>query len=236
MLLQVSELDAGYGQKRVIHGASLNVGEREIVAVLGHNGAGKSTLLNAIFGVIRPTRGRVVFSGLDMTGCKPSANVPAGMGYAPQGAEVFKTLSVTDNLMLGGFAIDDQARVAESVERIQQLFPALHERRHNRAGALSGGERQMLSLGMLLVAAPRLVFLDEPSGGLSPLFVDKVYDSIKAIRDTMGASVLLVEQDLNHALEVADRVYVLANGRITYESATAATGGVDELGKKLLGF
>lgn len=236
MLLQVTELDAGYGQKRVIHGASLHVGEREIVAVLGHNGAGKSTLLNAIFGVIRPTQGRVVFDGQDRTGQKPSANVPAGMGYAPQGAEVFKTLSITDNLMLAGFAIEDQRRVAESVSRIQQLFPALHERRNNRAGALSGGERQMLSLGMLLVSSPRLVMLDEPSGGLSPLFVDKVYDSIKGIRDNMGASVLLVEQDLNHALDVADRVYVLANGRITYESRTEATGGVEELGKKLLGF
>jgi branched-chain amino acid transport system ATP-binding protein len=144
MLLQVANLTAGYGRKRVIHDVSLDVAEGEIVAVLGHNGAGKSTLLNAIFGTVRPATGRVLFRGKDVTGHKPSNNLREGIGYAPQGAEVFKTLSVSDNLMLGGFSIPDQNKMAENVKRVQELFPVLHARRNVRAGALSGGERQML--------------------------------------------------------------------------------------------
>jgi len=236
MLLQVAELEAGYGRKRVIHDVTLEVGEGEIVAVLGHNGAAKSTLLNAIFGIVAPTRGRVMFRGRDITGQKPSNNLREGIGYAPQGAEVFKTLSVTDNLMLGGFCLKDQKQVAESVQRVQALFPALHARRQVRAGALSGGERRMLSLGMLLVASPSLVMLDEPSGGLSPLMVESMYAAIREVAAKLNASVLLIEQDTKHALSVASKVYVLANGRVTFKGVPGELEDGAALSQLLLGY
>jgi len=236
MLLEVSDLEAGYGGKRVINGVSLGVGEREVVALLGHNGAGKTTLLNAVFGVIRPTKGTIRFGGKDITGQKPSANVRDGIGYSPQGAEVFRTLTVMDNLLLGGFAVADQAAVVRSIDRIQELFPPLYERRNFRAGALSGGERQMLSLGALLVSSPRLVILDEPSGGLSPIMVGKMYDAIRDVAEKLDASVLLVEQDADHALEIAQRAYVLGNGRITFEGTARELAASPDLGRLLMGF
>ena len=236
MLLEVSELEAGYGEKRVISGVSLVVGEREVVALLGHNGAGKTTLLNAIFGVIRPSKGTIRFGDKNITGQKPSDNVRDGIGYSPQGAEVFRTLTVMDNLLLGGFAVADQTKVAQSIIRIQELFPPLYERRNFRAGALSGGERQMLSLGALLVSSPRLVILDEPSGGLSPLMVGKMYDAIRDVAEKLDASVLLVEQDANHALEIAQRAYVLANGRVTFDGTARELAGSPDLGRLLVGF
>ena len=202
MLLQVSGLHAGYGAKEVIHGVDIEVGEREIVAVLGHNGAGKSTLMSAIAGVISPTGGSVVFDGKDVTGASPSEKVVAGLGYGPQGGESFRSLSVTDNLVLGGYALTNQADIPERIKRVHELFPPLWERRNSRAGSLSGGERQMLSLGALLVAGPKLVILDEPSGGLSPLMVDRMYDAIRDVAAKLGASVLLVEQEAHHALEI----------------------------------
>ena len=236
MLLQVTDLQAGYGKKQVIHGISLEVGEGEIVAVLGHNGAGKSALMNAIFGVIRPTGGRVLFQGKDITGQRPSDNVREGLGYSPQGAEVFRTMTVTDNLMLGGFPVKDQRLVMERISRVQELFPALYERRGTRAGSLSGGERQMLVLGAVLVSSPKLVILDEPSGGLSPIMVDTMYEAIRDVAATLHASVLLVEQESSHALEIADRAYVLANGRLIYEGgAKDLARSEEDLGRLLLG-
>lgn len=236
MLLSVTDLVAGYGAKSVIQGVSLEVGEREVVGIIGHNGAGKSTLLNAIFGVLRPIAGRVSFAGADITGRKPSLNVSAGIGYAPQGAEVFKSLSVAENLMLGGFAINDRQRVADGVERVEALFPILRERRHQRAGALSGGERQMLAMGMLLVAQPKLVILDEPSGGLSPLMVYRMYAAIREIATKLGASVLLVEQDLGNLLNVADRVYALANGRRTFAGSPDELRSNEAMSRVMLGY
>ena len=236
MLLQVTDLQAGYGKKQVIHGVSLEVREREIVAVLGHNGAGKSSLMNAIFGVIRPTGGRVLFQGKDITGQQPSANVQEGLGYSPQGAEVFRSMTVTENLMLGGFPVKDQRLVMDRISRVLELFPALHERRSIRAGSLSGGERQMLALGALLVSSPKLVILDEPSGGLSPIIVDKMYEAIRDVAAKLNASVLLVEQESSHALEIADRAYVLANGRLIYQGgAKDLARSEEDLGRLLLG-
>ena len=236
MLLQVTDLQAGYGKKQVIHGVSLEVREREIVAVLGHNGAGKSTLMNAIFGVIRPTGGRVLFQGKDITGQQPSANVQEGLGYSPQGAEVFRSMTVTENLMLGGFPVKDQRLVMDRISRVLELFPALHERRSIRAGSLSGGERQMLALGAVLVSSPNMVILDEPSGGLSPIVVDTMYEAIRDVATRLNASVLLVEQESSHALEIADRAYVLANGRLIYQGgAKDLARSEEDLGRLLLG-
>jgi branched-chain amino acid transport system ATP-binding protein len=220
MLLEVTDLQAGYGAKRVLHDVSVSVGEREIVAVLGHNGAGKSTLMHAIFGLLPATHGRIVFDGRDLTRSKPDAKLRAGLGYSPQGAPIFNTLSVEDNLLMGGYAaVTDAAELASLVAKVEKIFPRLKERRHLRAGSLSGGERQMLALGMVFVASPRLVILDEPSGGLSPVMVDNTYDAISAIARDLRASVLLVEQDIDQALRIATRVYVLSNGRIRFEGS-----------------
>ena len=236
MLLEVSGLCAGYGSKQVIHGVDLHVGEREVVTVLGHNGAGKSSLMSAIFGVIPITTGRVAFNGQDVTALSPSEKVVAGMGYSPQGGESFRTLTVMDNLALGGFPLKDQSQIPERIRAVQDLFPALRERRNSRAGSLSGGERQMLALGALLVASPRLVILDEPSGGLSPQMVDKMYEAIRNVAENLGASVLLVEQEVSHALEISDRAYVLGNGRVTFEGAAQELAKSERLGDLLLGF
>jgi len=236
MLLQVSDLAAGYGRKQVVRDVNLTVGDREVVALLGHNGAGKSTLMNAIFGIIPPTKGRVVFRGAEITGRKPSDNIADGLGYAPQGAEVFKSLTVLENLMLGGYSLKDQELIAPSIERLQEMFPALYARRHLRAGSLSGGERQMLALSMLLVASPRLVILDEPSGGLAPIVVETLYTAIADIAAKLNASVLLVEQDANHALHIANRVYVMANGQMKFEGQARDIKSVDVLSELLLGY
>ena len=236
MLLRVNSIEAGYGRKHVIHGVSLDVGEREVVALLGHNGAGKSTLMSAICGMVRPAMGKVVFDGADITGRNPAENIAKGLGYGLQGAEVFKSLTVTENLVVGGYALKDQKRIATSVDRMFELFPSLHARRHARAGSLSGGERQMLALGMLLVAAPRLIILDEPSGGLAPIVVDAVYNAIADIPAKLNASVLLVEQDANHALRIANRVYVLANGKIKFEGLARDIANAAALGDLLMGY
>ncbi len=236
MLLQVNNLQAGYGAKKVIHGVDLTVGEREIVAVLGHNGAGKSTLMSAIFGVLPIVSGTISFAGADITHSAPSAKVIAGLGYSPQGGESFRSLSVIDNLTLGGFALKDQSQIPGRIKQVQELFPALYERRHSRAGSLSGGERQMLSLGALLIAAPRLIILDEPSGGLSPIMVDKMYEAIGNVAKTLNASVLVVEQEAHHALEIADRAYVLGNGRVTFDGPAKELAASDRLSNLLLGF
>jgi branched-chain amino acid transport system ATP-binding protein len=236
MLLEVDRIDAGYGDTIVLRDVSLRVGDREIVTVLGHNGAGKSTLMNAIYGFIVPIKGKIFFEGVDNTRNKPSSNLARGIGYSPQGAPIFPSLTVTDNLMIAGFPAADQKAVAESVRRVQELFPALHERRNTRAGSLSGGERQMLALGMLFVTAPRLIILDEPSGGLSPAMVDRMYANIESIADKLDASVLLVEQNVNQGLKIADRVCVLANGRVRYDGSPGELNDAETLRKLLLGF
>lgn len=235
MLLEVKALEGGYGTKQVLHGIDLTVGDGEIVAVLGHNAAGKSTMMKAIYGLLPDIRGSIRFLGQDIVRRRPSENVRAGMGYAPQGAEVFKSLSVWENLLLGGFAIADQRKVERAVKQVLEVFPSLAARASVRAGSLSGGERQMLALGRVLVTAPDLVMLDEPSGGLAPSVVDDVYGAIRRIVDEFGTSVLLVEQDAAYALEAADRVYVLANGRVTFQGA-AVSVSADELYRLIAGF
>lgn len=235
MLLEVEQVTSGYGLKTILQDVSINVGEREVVAVLGHNGAGKSTLLNTIFGVLPARSGRLRFGRADITAAKPSSRLGLGMGYSPQGAPVFPTLSVRENLSMGGGATptDD---VEKRIEKVEMLFPRLRERSDFRAGSLSGGERQMLALGMLLVAAPRLVLLDEPSGGLSPAMVDHTYSAINEIASELTASVLLIEQNVDQALRIATRVYVLSNGRIRFEGTPDELSNADTRSRLLIGY
>ena len=222
MPLRVRDLTVGYGAKQVVHEASLDIGEREIVVLIGHNGAGKSTLLDGIFGVLSPIGGTVLWNERPVARRSPSTNLRAGIGYAPQGGQVYRTLSVAENLALGAFALSDRRAVARNIERVYQLFPVLRERRQGRAGSLSGGERQMLSVGAVLAASPRLALLDEPSGGIAPILVEKMFQTLRGIVDEFGTSILLVEQNLEQAFAIADRVYVMAAGRIVLEGTPAA--------------
>lgn len=234
-MLDISDLCAAYGRKRVLHGVDLRVGKHEVVALLGHNGAGKSTLLDAIFGFVNIERGRIVFDGQDVSTEPAHDRIRRGIGYVGQGAPVFARLTVHDNLLMGGYGISERNEVADRVERVEQLFPALAERRHSRAGSLSGGERQMLALGMQFIASPSMLVLDEPSGGMSPFMVDRMYAAIDAIIRDLHSSLLLVEQDADRALDFADRAYVLANGRMKYEGSADSVRDPAERARILIG-
>jgi branched-chain amino acid transport system ATP-binding protein len=235
MPLSVDNVEIGYGKKIVVRGVSLAVGDREIVALIGHNGAGKSSLLNGIFGVARVRAGTVTWNGRSIAGAAPSANVRAGLAYAPQGAQIYRTLTVAENLILGAYVVKDRAEASRNIAKAYELFPILYERRNLQAASLSGGERQMLAIGAVMAVGPKLVMLDEPSGGLAPLVVDKVFDTIRRLVDEFGVSVLLVEQNLSEAFRIADRAYVLTQGRIAAEGTPAALEQDESLGDRFMG-
>ncbi|HEY8287883.1 MAG TPA: ABC transporter ATP-binding protein [Acetobacteraceae bacterium] len=221
-LLAVSGLTSGYGKKTVVTGIDLELHVGEIMTVLGHNGAGKTTLLRAIFGLIQTRAGRVTFDGRDITGRSPSANITDGLALVPQGHGIFRTLNVRQNLELGGFAITDRNAIAERMESVFTLFPVLRERQAQIGGTLSGGQQQMLAIGMALMSGPRLLILDEPSIGLAPLLVERVMASIREINHNYGTTILLVEQNLKHALKIAGRAVVLNRGAKVYDGEPAA--------------
>ena len=216
-LLEVSGLSAGYGKIVVLRGIDLTVGAGEAVALLGPNGAGKTTLLRAISGLL-PRTGRVHFAGKDMAGAGPRETVGAGLVHVVEGHRVFTQLSVFDNLLLAGYGLPRQARAAQ-VEEALAFFPEIAAKHHDRAGTLSGGQQQMLAVAQGLVGRPRLLMLDEPSAGLSPVLVDRVLAAVARLREA-GTAVLLVEQLIEKALAAADRVYALARGSIVLEAGT----------------
>jgi branched-chain amino acid transport system ATP-binding protein len=220
-LLEVTGLQAGYGKKVVVRDIELILQPNEIVVVLGHNGAGKTTLLRAIFGLIRAGKGHVVFAGQDITGRAPSANIADGLALVPQGHGTFRSLSVQQNLELGGFTIRDRRLMAERLDRVFTLFPILQERQRQIGGTLSGGQQQMLAIGMALMSAPRLLILDEPSIGLAPQLVERVMGSIREINRSYGTTILLVEQNLKHGLAVAVRAVVMNRGAKIYDGDPA---------------
>ena len=212
LVLDVAGLHAGYGKIGVLHGVDLRVGRAEIVALLGPNGAGKTTLLRGVSGLLSPTSGTITFNGQDMRGADPRATVRAGLAHVIEGHRTFTQLSVTDNLFLAAYDLPRGERSAR-VEEALGLFPEIAAKRHDRGGALSGGQQQMLAVAQGLVRRPRLLMLDEPSAGLSPVLVDRVLSVAARLRET-GAAVLLVEQLVEKALALADRVYALAGGRV----------------------
>jgi len=218
-LLEIAGLDAGYGKIGVLHGVDLRVGRAEIVALLGANGAGKTTLLRAVSGLLPTTAGTVTFSGRNMRDAGPRAAVRAGLAHVIEGHRIFTQLSVTDNLLLAAYDLPRGERSAR-VDEALGLFPEIAAKRHDRGGALSGGQQQMLAVAQGLVRRPRLLMLDEPSAGLSPLLVDRVLSVAARLRET-GASVLLVEQLIGKALALANRVYALARGRIVLAAPTS---------------
>ena len=214
-LLEVAGLSAGYGKIGVLNGIDLKVGKGEVVVVLGPNGAGKSTLLKAISGLL-PRTGRIGFGGQDISAADPRETVRAGLVHVVEGHRVFTQLSVSDNLLLAGYGLSRQQRDRQ-VEEALSFFPEIAEKRHDRAVTLSGGQQQMLAVAQGLVRHPRLLMLDEPSAGLSPVLVDRVLAAVARLRDS-GTAVLLVEQLIEKALAVSNRVYALARGSIVLEA------------------
>jgi branched-chain amino acid transport system ATP-binding protein len=216
-ILEVSGLVAGYGKKTVVRGIDLAVAEREIVTILGHNGAGKTTLLRTVFGLAKPSAGRVRLAARDITGRAPSLNIADGLAMVPQGHGIFRTLSVLQNLELGGFEIASAQVRAERLDRVFGLFPLLKERVRQIGGTMSGGQQQMLAIGMALMSEPRVLLLDEPSIGLAPALVERVMQSIREINATHGTTIVLVEQNLKHGLAVAHRAVVLNRGEKRFD-------------------
>ncbi len=237
MPLQLHELKVGYGKKIVVHDVSMRVDDSEIVALLGPNGAGKSTLLNGIFGVALVHGGRVEWDGHSIVGQHPAALVRAGICYAPQGAQVYPSMTVAENLLLGGYAACDRRAAEAGIRKGYELFLILYERRNGLAGSLSGGERQMLALAAALAGGPKLILLDEPSGGLAPLVVEIVFNAVDRLSGEFGVSILLVEQNLHEALRIADRAYVPSNGRIAAvsERCEFERGGAEQLESAFFG-
>jgi len=224
-LLQVVDLHAGYGRAEVLSGLNLKLASGAVVTVIGPNGAGKSTTLNALMGVL-PHKGRVVFEGEDISGLGLEARVMRGLALVPEKRELFTTMSVEDNLVLGGWRpmrLGERAWRAE-LDKVYALFPRLLERRKQMAGTLSGGERQMLAVGRALMSRPKLLMLDEPSLGLAPLIVKEIFRIVAALREA-GVSILLIEQNARAALEVADYGYVLETGEIALEGPAAELAG-----------
>jgi branched-chain amino acid transport system ATP-binding protein len=215
-LLELRDVDAAYGTIQILHGVSLQVNPGEVVAVIGPNGAGKSTTFKVIMGFITYLGGEIVFDGKSLVGQRPNRVLGLGLGYVPQGRVVFTQMTVRENLEMGAYLERDRARIRASMDFVFSLFPRLRERARQLAGTMSGGEQQMLAMGRALMMRPRMMMLDEPSLGLSPRFVDEVFDKIVELARG-GLTVMLVEQNAARALEVSDRAYVLELGRNRYQ-------------------
>ena len=232
VVLEARDVVTGYGEVDILHGVSVAVHEGEMVAVIGPNGAGKSTLLRAIFGLLRLRKGRVQLAGEDVTNWQPERLVPQGLSYVPQTENVFPSLSIQENLEMGAFIRRDSKK--EALERVYELFPDLAGRRGERAGKLSGGQRQMLALARALMLDPKVLLLDEPSASLSPKMVDVIFERVGAINNA-GTAVLLVEQNARQALSLCNRGYVLAMGQNRLEGDARGLLDNEEVGRLYLG-
>jgi branched-chain amino acid transport system ATP-binding protein len=215
-MLKVKGLQTFYGDLQALHDVTFDVREGEIVSVLGSNGAGKTTTLMTLSGVLRPRRGQIEFDGHRVEGLKPSAIVERGLVHVPEGRQLFPSMTVEENLVMGACSRRAKTSRLQTMEHVHHLFPRLRERRHQLAGTLSGGEQQMLAMGRGLMSCPRLLMLDEPSLGLSPALVSAIFDIVREI-NRAGTSILLVEQNVFRALKLSHRAYILENGQIVAE-------------------
>ncbi len=229
-MLEIKDVQVHYGMIQAIKGISFDVEQGEIVALIGANGAGKTTILHTISGLISPTTGSILFEGTDITKIQPHKIVGMGMAHVPEGRRVFSDMTVLQNLKMGAYTRNDAAESAETLKMIYKHFPRLEERKNQRAGTLSGGEQQMLAMGRALMSKPKLILMDEPSMGLSPLLVKEVFKIIEFCHEE-GITILLVEQNAKMALGIADRAYVLETGQITM-SGKASDLMEDEAVKK----
>ena len=215
-MLEVKDLEVYYGVIQAIKGISFHVEEGEVIALIGANGAGKTTTLQTITGMLNAQAGSIRFEGTELTKIPGHKIVSMGMAHVPEGRRVFADMSVYENLLLGAYTRKDKAEIAESLASVYKRFPRLEERKGQRAGTLSGGEQQMLAMGRALMSRPRIILMDEPSMGLSPIFVNEIFDIIREVSES-GTTVLLVEQNAKKALSIADRAYVLETGSITMD-------------------
>jgi ABC-type branched-subunit amino acid transport system ATPase component len=234
VLLRAENVTAGYGKHDILHSVSLEVRHGEMVSVIGPNGAGKSTAFKTIVGFVRPTSGRVVLDGQDITGLRPDQILRRGLAYVPQGRIVFPEMTVLENLEMGAYIERDAGRVREALERVYALFPVLADRRRQRAGTMSGGEQQMVAIGRALMTTPKVVLLDEPSLGLAPKFVSLIFDRLVEMKRA-GYTLMVVEQNAARALAVADRGYVLELGRNRFEGSGQSLLGDPEVKRLYLG-
>ena len=215
-MLEVNDLHVYYGVIQALKGISFHVDQGEVIALIGANGAGKTTTLQTLTGILSAKSGSIKFEGKDLTKTPAHKIVEMGMAHVPEGRRVFADMSVYENLLLGAYTRKDKNEIQESLKNVYKRFPRLEERKGQRAGTLSGGEQQMLAMGRALMSRPRIILMDEPSMGLSPIFANEIFDIIKEVSES-GTTVLLVEQNAKKALSIADRAYVLETGSITME-------------------
>ena len=233
-MLTLQDVRVFYGAIQAVKGISLEVRERELVTIVGANGAGKTTTLRTISGIYRPTTGSMIFEGRNLATLPSHEIVALGISQAPEGRQIFGSLSVRDNLMLGATRRADRAGIAQELDYLVSLFPVLGERMNQSGGTLSGGEQQMLAIARALMAKPRLLLLDEPSLGLAPMLVNRIFAVISRLKET-GVTILLVEQNARKALEIADRAYVMETGRVILEGDTRELAANPEIEKAYLG-
>ena len=233
-MLEIKDLEVYYGMIQAIKGVSFEVNEGEVIALIGANGAGKTTILHTITGLLAPKKGSVIFEGQDITKVPAHKIVSLGMAHVPEGRRVFAQLSVYQNLKMGAYTRTDKDEIEASLEAVYKRFPRLEERKNQLAGTLSGGEQQMLAMGRALMSKPRIILMDEPSMGLSPILVNEIFDIIQSV-SASGTTVLLVEQNAKKALSIADRAYVLETGNIVQEGKADVLMNDDSIKKAYLG-
>ena len=233
-MLEVKNLHVHYGVIEAIKGISFEVNQGEVIALIGANGAGKTTTLHTITGLIKPTSGSILFEGKDITKIPGHKIVPMGMAHVPEGRRVFAQLSVYDNLMMGAYTRKDKDEIRDNLQMVYERFPRLMERQNQLAGTLSGGEQQMLAMGRALMSQPGIILMDEPSMGLSPIFVNEIFDIIQKVSQS-GTTVLLVEQNAKKALSIADRAYVLETGKISLSGDAKELANNEAVRKAYLG-
>ena len=233
-MLEVKDLQVYYGVIQALKGISFHVNQGEVIALIGANGAGKTTTLHTITGLLSPKKGSVMFEGTDITKVPAHKIVSMGMAHVPEGRRVFAELSVYENLKMGAYTRKDKNEIEESLANVYKRFPRLEERRNQMAGTLSGGEQQMLAMGRALMSKPKIILMDEPSMGLSPIFVNEIFDIIQAVSES-GTTVLLVEQNAKKALSIADRAYVLETGKIVLSGDAKELMNNESIKKAYLG-
>jgi len=232
--LEVDHVFSGYGSMEVLHGVSTHVDAQEIVTIIGPNGAGKSTLLKTIMGYLTPTQGTILFREKDVSRLEPNKKVKRGMAYVPQLEGIFSSLTIRENLEMGGYSIESK-NVRQGIEKAFDMFPVLKEKRHKRGQTLSGGQRQMLAMGRALMTEPSLILLDEPSAGLAPIAADAVFEQIETMHEARGAAIIIVEQDAERSLSISDRGYVLAMGQNEFDGSADQILKNDQIRKAYLG-
>ena len=233
-MLKVENLEVAYGMIKAIKGVSFEVNEGEVIALIGANGAGKTTILHTVTGLLSPQAGSIVFEGVELTKIPAHKIVGMGMAHVPEGRRVFQELTVLENLKLGAFILNDKKKIESNLEYVYKHFPRLKERRGQVAGTLSGGEQQMLAMGRALMSNPKIILMDEPSMGLSPILVSEIFNIIKEV-SADGTTVLLVEQNAKKALSIANRAYVLETGKIVLEGDAKELMNNEQVKKAYLG-